>query len=305
MTKRPRVSVLMKCYNHEEFVGEAIESVLNQTYKDFEFIVADNGSTDQSGKIIDSYKGRIKILRMKHNDPHRCEQLLWDNATGEYVSSICSDDWWEETKLEKQMLEVDKRPEGDFFFTWAKVAEGDLKNVTNSGRFVVLNTDKKKWFSQLFLEGTCFEGSSLLAKNNGVYQEVFLSYEKYRQLPDLASYFNMVLNKNVYVVEEYLVKHRVHNKNVSTPCPENVQRALTEDAHIRKYFFDRISDEIFLEAFRDHISKEIDENDPIDIMCNKILFFFKYAEDKWWLGQAALEYCWEHYDDIKVVEITV
>ena len=61
------ISVIMLTYNRENMVGRAIESILNQTYQNFEFIIVDNGSTDQSGKIADSYAekdSRIKVIHI-------------------------------------------------------------------------------------------------------------------------------------------------------------------------------------------------------------------------------------------------
>jgi len=304
MEKRPKVSVIMKCYNHEKFVGEAIESVLNQTYRDFEFLVADNGSTDRSGEIINSYADRIKVFKMEQNDPAECELMLWREAVGDYVAVICSDDWWEETKLEKQMEAAERMPECEFFFTWARVAEGDLSNVIDSERFVLYNAEKKKWFRTLFEKGTCFEASSILSKNNGCYIETFKPGGlKYRQLPDWASYFEMILNRKVYVVEEYLMKRRNHGNNVSVPNVQNVKRSMSEDANIRRYFLERVPDDVFVESFSENLTSRLDRNDPVDIMCNKIIYFISYAKNKWWLGQSALEFCWDHYGDRGVMEM--
>ena len=69
MDKQPLVSVIMPCYNHEKYVAQTIESVLNQTYKNIEFIVVDNGSTDGSFHVIQQYRDRIdKIYQLKEND---------------------------------------------------------------------------------------------------------------------------------------------------------------------------------------------------------------------------------------------
>ena len=67
-TKQPLVSVIMPTHNHARFIGEAIDSVLNQTYKNFELIIIDNYSEDNKEKIVSSYKDdRIKYLKFKNN----------------------------------------------------------------------------------------------------------------------------------------------------------------------------------------------------------------------------------------------
>ena len=75
--KQPKVSVIIPCYNHEKFIKTAITSVLNQTYKDYEVIVADNGSTDRSGEIIKSFEDSVRIITLKENNPILCQKLLW------------------------------------------------------------------------------------------------------------------------------------------------------------------------------------------------------------------------------------
>ena len=62
------ISVIMLTYNRESFVSHAIESILAQTYRDFEFIVVDNGSTDSSGQIADEYAARDSRIRVLHRD---------------------------------------------------------------------------------------------------------------------------------------------------------------------------------------------------------------------------------------------
>lgn len=93
----PAISIVMPVYNTKEFVGKAIESILNQTFKDYEFLIIDNGSTDGSGEVIDRYAAldsRIHVLRNKKNvfiAEARNKALA--QAKGEYLYLIDSDDW--------------------------------------------------------------------------------------------------------------------------------------------------------------------------------------------------------------------
>ena len=66
--KQPMFSVIMACYNHGQYVETAIKSILDQTFQDFELIVADNGSTDGSWEVIRKYSERIKTFRLEEND---------------------------------------------------------------------------------------------------------------------------------------------------------------------------------------------------------------------------------------------
>lgn len=93
----------MLTYNRENMVGRAIESILNQTYQNFEFIIVDNGSTDQSGKIADSYAekdSRIKVIHLPKSNIGTGRNTGLDMAKGDYVTFIDDDDTAESDMLE-------------------------------------------------------------------------------------------------------------------------------------------------------------------------------------------------------------
>jgi len=101
--KQPTISVIMLTYNRENLVGRAIESVLAQTFTDFEFIIVDNGSTDNSGKVADNYAekdNRIRVIHRKRGNIGSGRNAGLDAANGEYIAFIDDDDWCEPDFLE-------------------------------------------------------------------------------------------------------------------------------------------------------------------------------------------------------------
>lgn len=97
------ISVLMLTYNREKLVGYAIECILKQTYKDFEFIIVDNGSTDKSGVIADKYAQndpRIKVIHRQKGNIGAGRNTALDTAQGEYITFIDDDDLTEPDFLE-------------------------------------------------------------------------------------------------------------------------------------------------------------------------------------------------------------
>lgn len=97
------ISVIMLTYNRERLVGRAIESILNQTYRDFEFIIVNNGSTDKSGKIAESYAKqdkRIKVVHIPKSSIGTGRNVGLNHAVGEYITYIDDDDWCEPDFLE-------------------------------------------------------------------------------------------------------------------------------------------------------------------------------------------------------------
>lgn len=101
----PIVSVIIINHNYGQFIGTAIDSVLNQTYSSFELIIVDDGSTDESVKIIEQYKSsdsQISLIPHK-GGPSRARNHGINLAKGEYVAFLDSDDYWSPDKLSKQI----------------------------------------------------------------------------------------------------------------------------------------------------------------------------------------------------------
>lgn len=107
MNKTPDVSIIMAVFNGEEFIEDSIKSVLKQTFKNFEFIIVDDGSIDNSLKIIKSYQAidsRIKIITQKNNGLAKSLNVGIKNSKGKYIARIDADDLCYECRLEKQYL---------------------------------------------------------------------------------------------------------------------------------------------------------------------------------------------------------
>ncbi len=102
-----KVSIIIPVYNAEKFIGKTIESVLNQTYKDWEMLLFNDKSKDDSLKIIKKYSEkdeRIKVIDSKENvGVVVARNKLIEIATGEFIAFLDADDYWREQKLEKQI----------------------------------------------------------------------------------------------------------------------------------------------------------------------------------------------------------
>lgn len=97
------ISVIMLTYNRENFVSRAIESILGQTHRDFEFIIVDNGSADRSGQIADEYAAKDNRIRVIHRERANIgvgRNTGLDAARGEHIAFIDDDDWAEPDFLE-------------------------------------------------------------------------------------------------------------------------------------------------------------------------------------------------------------
>jgi glycosyltransferase involved in cell wall biosynthesis len=116
--KLPQISVIIPTYNRESFIARAIESVLTQTYKDYEIIVVDDGSTDKTKDKVSQYGDRVRYMYQQNLGPSAGRNLGIRNAKGKYVAFCDSDDRFLPEKLEKQMDYILKHPDCPFLYTW-------------------------------------------------------------------------------------------------------------------------------------------------------------------------------------------
>ena len=107
MGNQPLISIITPCYNCEQYIAESIQSVLAQTHQNWEMIIVDDCSTDESYEIAMEYAKkdrRIKVYRMEHNSGAAvCRNKAIESSKGEYLAFIDSDDIWLPEKLEKQL----------------------------------------------------------------------------------------------------------------------------------------------------------------------------------------------------------
>lgn len=271
MTKKS-VTVIMPCYNDEEYVAEAIESVLNQTYQDFDFIVIDNGSTDHSYDVIKRYEDRItKIKRLKENDVKR----VWDaalEAATEYIAIMTSDDLWMPDKLEKQMKVLKENAEYGACFSWAEIFN-DVTDTEDGGNniFHQENRSRYEWLHRFVLGGNCLNFPSAVLKRN-LWEVIHDNNEPYWQLGDFIVWIKLVMRCEIYVYPEELVKFRQNGTGMSSRSEAKYIRSLNEQIDITYMVFDKMSNADFVKAFYEELTDQnIDEQNNLEIICEKIL----------------------------------
>ena len=133
----PKVSIIIPTYNTAQFLSEAIDSVLNQTYTDFELIVVDDGSTDNTVEILKRYQQNSYIhCRFEtHADRGTAKNVGLEMARGRYIAFLDADDVWLPDKLEKQVAFLDEHPQ-------IALVHGFIEMMDLSGRFLPEETSK-------------------------------------------------------------------------------------------------------------------------------------------------------------------
>jgi len=126
----PIISVILPVYNGEKTILETIESVLKQTFSDFELIIVNDGSQDKTLEIVDTIKDpRIKVFSYPNNGPNSSRNRGISKAKGEYISFIDADDLWTADKLEAQLKALQANSQAAIAYSWT-----DL--IDESGQFL-------------------------------------------------------------------------------------------------------------------------------------------------------------------------
>ena len=219
----PKISIITSVYNGEIFLSKAIESVLSQTFTDFEFLIYNDGSSDNTLHIIKQYKdNRIILFSDSQNKGliHRLNFLI-EKSTGQYIARIDADDIWYPEKLEKQMDFINNN-NVDFVACYAKLI--DSKGLTLKTSFKQYsNHDEIK--KQLPNKNFIIHSSIIINKNLliklGKYTENYLyaeDYELWLKLLKQHIPINIIPeNLLAYRISSYSVNYRYRkqqNKNV-------------------------------------------------------------------------------------------
>lgn len=125
----PKVSVIIPVFNCDRFIGEAIESVLAQTYRDFELIVVDDGSEDKTAERVKQYGDKLTYFYQPNSGQARARNLGYANSSGEYLAFLDSDDRWYPQMLETEVHALDKNPH-------VGLVHGDVDIIDEEGRIL-------------------------------------------------------------------------------------------------------------------------------------------------------------------------
>lgn len=301
LKEKPLVTVLMSVYNHEEFVAEAIESVINQTYKNIEFIVADDASTDKSVEIMKKYEPYFsKVHYYKDNRGGRASELILE-ANGKYTALMSSDDIWESDKIEKQVRILEANRFLNVCFTWCDYVDKNL-SVLQDKIFYQRNRSKEAWMRRMFEYGNCLCHPSILIETN-LYSKLLKSGVcAIRQLPDFTMWLRVIQKYEIYIFPEVLVKMRRYNykgkTNTSAINNVNIYRSLTEQIYIWYDTIKNMDNEYFKSVFGNQFVLS-NANTEEEILCEK--FFLLKNTNRSSYNMAAILLYFDIYKNDKVV----
>jgi teichuronic acid biosynthesis glycosyltransferase TuaG len=110
----PLVTVIIPTYNRAAVIRKALDTALNQTYRNLEILVVDDGSTDETAQVLSEYQNRIRYIYQSNQGPSAARNRAITEAQGKYIAFLDSDDEWLPTKLEKQIAFLESHPDLSF-----------------------------------------------------------------------------------------------------------------------------------------------------------------------------------------------
>lgn len=227
------ISVIMAVYNDEKYIKEAIDSVLGQTYQDFEFIIIDDGSTDGTLQIIQSYRdARILLLKNEKNKglPYSLNRGI-EAAKGKYIARMDGDDICFPQRLEKQLFYMENHSHITIC--------GSNRLLFGDGKFIKCNSpETSEQLKVRMLFGTPIAHPSWFIRKSDFDKYHFRYNENFRRSQDYELFYRVVQSCQAACVQEPLLKYRVAPKSEKSRTAEErytmkVARKILLDLHLR------------------------------------------------------------------------
>lgn len=225
MNNNPTISVIMPVYNGEKYLCEAIDSILNQTYQDFEFIIINDGSTDNSENIIQSYKDKRIVYLNNEKNSGICVTLNkgLDIAKGKYIARMDCDDISFPKRLETQVRYMEKFPQTAVVGSDIIVFGEDIEDHYFSNPHTPEMCKVGLLFNSSLAHPTVMIRKSVIDNHHLYYKDA------YRGREDFELWWQISKIADITNIKEPLLKYRIHSSQVT-------QNYNTYQIHLAKTF---------------------------------------------------------------------
>ncbi|UCH96417.1 MAG: glycosyltransferase [Candidatus Aminicenantes bacterium] len=222
---KPEITVLMSVYNGEKFLEEAIESILNQSLENFEFLIIDDGSTDKSPEIIKSYRDtRIKLIQNNKNSGLvRNLNRGIARARGKYIARMDADDISLPTRLEEQYKFMESHRNIAVCGTWVTFIGAKIDALENN---VLKNPSNPEEIRCWFLFNCVLKHPTVIIRKEVLDREGYLYSEAFNRAEDYDLWARISGKYDLSNLEKVLLKYRVHPDSISqVHMEENIKQA--------------------------------------------------------------------------------
>lgn len=244
----PLVSVIVPNYNHAPYLLQRLDSIFNQTFPDFEVILLDDASPDDSVKILQHYaeKYKNKVSHLIVNEHNSGTTFLqWKKgielATGELIWIAESDDFCENTMLEKLYQALSRKPQAAVAAANLIQVDANGKHLQNRTRYKNITFSSKKALTQHFTSGTyLWNASAVLFRKSAVQNVDWQWITRLKYCGDWLFWTQLLQNGGLVTLPEYLSYFRVHSKSVSSQEASRY-RTFTEGLEIAQWILSKYS----------------------------------------------------------------
>lgn len=251
----PKISVIMPVRNDEKTVPGAIESVLSQSFRDFELIVVDNASSDASAQLIGGFSDpRLRLVRLQYEEGKSAAlNAGLIRSSGDYLAILEATDMCLPGRLEKQAAVLDNHPEIGAVFSHADISFDEKTQQEQQQRVfkedvLARNRTRHEWLRHFFYHGQALCHSSAMIRRH-VLAEVGLYEVRLEELADLDLWVRICLKHGLFVLTEKLVRVRLEEARIAGKPP--LETAIRHQWGLRKVLerFQTISAEDLMLAF--------------------------------------------------------
>ena len=220
MNESPRVSVVIPVYNREAYIGAAIDSILAQTFADFEILVIDDGSTDGSREVVRTYRDpRVRLLCQEHNQGlPRTRNAGVDAARGAYLAFLDSDDVAYPTRLAKQVAFLDRHADHAAVGAWVDWMDDSGRPTGRVKRRPLTAQDVGAL--RLFRQG--IENTASMART--AILQAYRHDEGFAVSEDFELWARVAAEHGIANLPEVLVRRRAHDQQTSKDKDEQTRR---------------------------------------------------------------------------------
>lgn len=279
------ISIVLCTFNRAGTLSEAIDSILAQTYQDWELIIVDDGSTDGTRELLADYTDkRIRSIFLQENFYYcYAANKGIENTSGKYIAFATSDDVWDREKLEKQAAYLEAHEECGAVFS--KIYLIDEKGEKFDGEHQAIerlfeqpNKTRAERMKQFLEDGNHLSHPSSVVRKD-LLDEIGGYNLLYAQLADMDLWIRVLQKSDIHILQEELVGYRWWSSDhqISGVTEEKQTRHYHEMIQIHKQMIVQMDNGLFREAFGERFRRK-DSESALEIAFEKMFLLFDMAE---------------------------
>jgi len=205
--KFPLVTIVTPTFNRVDLLEKTIESILGQTYPNIEYIIVNDGSTDETASLLKKYEGSVQIINKENSGQVDCLTLGWAMAKGEYLSYLSDDDLLRPDAVSKIIGSFSESPNAVCIYP-----DSDL--IDPNGRLIKRKVCKPTDYDSLVVDQECYIGPGAIFTRN-VYELVGPWKKDFRLAPDREFWMRVGAKGDIKFLNEVLADYRMHEDSAS------------------------------------------------------------------------------------------